>query len=145
METSINQYSTSQHMIPTMAGSRTYVGPAYHDSQQLVTNPSFAPFNGKGFHHYDTMTQLLPLIRDRSRSTYWPNDSALLSASSNMLVAGPSSEYASFNMLPLNVPLPSSANLFDAHTPLDISSLWAQSANDSSTLSVTRGLRMSCR
>ena len=24
-------------MIPSMAGSRTYVGPAYYDSQQLVT------------------------------------------------------------------------------------------------------------
>ena len=25
------------HMIPTMAGSRTYVGSAYYDSRQLVT------------------------------------------------------------------------------------------------------------
>ena len=27
----------SQHMIPSMAGSRTYVGPVYYDSQQPVT------------------------------------------------------------------------------------------------------------
>ena len=25
-------------MIPSMAGSRTYVGPAYYDSRQLVTS-----------------------------------------------------------------------------------------------------------
>ena len=37
MKTSINQYSTSQHMIPTMASFRTYIGPAYYDSRQPVT------------------------------------------------------------------------------------------------------------
>ena len=38
METSINQsISTIPLVIPTMAGSRTYVGPAYYDFRQLVT------------------------------------------------------------------------------------------------------------
>ena len=37
METSINLYSTRQPVIPTMAGSRTYVGLAYYNSWQLIT------------------------------------------------------------------------------------------------------------
>ena len=30
-------------MIPSMAGSRTYIGPAYYDSRQLVTVSAAAP------------------------------------------------------------------------------------------------------
>ena len=37
METSINQYGTNPLVILTMAGSRTYVGPAYYDFRQPVT------------------------------------------------------------------------------------------------------------
>ena len=35
---SISTAWASQHMIPSMASSRTYIGPAYYDFQQLVTS-----------------------------------------------------------------------------------------------------------
>ena len=35
---SISTARASQHMIPSMAGSQTYVGPAYYDSRQPVTS-----------------------------------------------------------------------------------------------------------